>query len=178
MKIKHMLLVAGAAGALAIPSAANAATLLFNFAGNDTRSFVFTLDDSRAPDGGVTFGSANRIEFDNVSGTFAGLNGTDSVANISFGTGFLSTLQVGSINFAGTFNGPDLFNGSRTNPVFNLGQFALTPGALNPAGGTLTVSQVAAVPEPATWAMLLIGFFGMGTFMRRTRPTRQQVSYS
>jgi len=34
--------------------------------------------------------------------------------------------------------------------------------------GTLNV-QVAPVPEPATWAMMLIGFAGVGMAMRRRR---------
>jgi hypothetical protein len=40
---------------------------------------------------------------------------------------------------------------------------------------------MAAVPEPETWAMMLLGFFGIGAAMRRAkpaRPTRQSVSYS
>ena len=34
-----------------------------------------------------------------------------------------------------------------------------------------------AVPEPATWAMMILGFFAMGSVMRRRKPTRVQVSY-
>jgi hypothetical protein len=33
------------------------------------------------------------------------------------------------------------------------------------------------VPEPSTWAMLLIGFFGLAAFMRHSR-RRQRVSVS
>lgn len=46
----------------------------------------------------------------------------------------------------------------------DFGAFALTaagPGAINVANG--------AVPEPATWAMMLIGFGGVGCAMRRRR---------
>ena len=35
-----------------------------------------------------------------------------------------------------------------------------------PTGYTFTISTVA---EPATWAMMLAGFFGMGTALRRVR---------
>ncbi len=31
------------------------------------------------------------------------------------------------------------------------------------------VASVAAVPEPATWAMMLMGFFGLGAVVRRQR---------
>ncbi len=179
MNLKTYTLAAASLAAFALPTSVSAATLVFDFDGDDDRSFNFTLDDTRAPDGGVSFGSATRVEFDNVAGTFVGANGTDAFANVSFGTGFLSTLQIGGINFSGTFGGPDLFNGSRNNPQFNLGSFALTAGALNPAGGTLTISQATgAIPEPATWAMMLLGFFGMGLAMRRSSPASMKVSYS
>ena len=38
-------------------------------------------------------------------------------------------------------------------------------------------SPMAAVPEPATWAMMLFGFFGLGSAMRR-RKTKHNVSVS
>ncbi len=36
----------------------------------------------------------------------------------------------------------------------------------------------APVPEPATWAMMLLGFFGVGGMMRRAKVVRQTISYS
>ena len=39
------------------------------------------------------------------------------------------------------------------------------------AGTVSSVSTVAAVPEPATWAMMLVGFGGMGVSLRRRRRT-------
>jgi len=38
-----------------------------------------------------------------------------------------------------------------------------------PAGVTYTVSQVSAAPEPATWAMLILGFGLAGATLRRRR---------
>ena len=35
--------------------------------------------------------------------------------------------------------------------------------------GTATFNNIAAVPEPATWAMMLVGFGGMGVVLRRRR---------
>lgn len=43
---------------------------------------------------------------------------------------------------------------------------AATPGLLSANVTSLT----AAVPEPATWAMMLLGFGGIGVAMRRRRP--------
>jgi hypothetical protein len=36
-------------------------------------------------------------------------------------------------------------------------------------GGDLTTTAVAAVPEPSTWAMMLLGFVGLGLFGMRPR---------
>ncbi|WP_308517336.1 PEPxxWA-CTERM sorting domain-containing protein [Sphingomonas flavescens] len=55
------------------------------------------------------------------------------------------------------------------------GPGAGTPGEVNGTNGYLTVLPVAsaelvrAVPEPATWAMMLLGFGGIGVAMRRSR---------
>jgi hypothetical protein len=48
--------------------------------------------------------------------------------------------------------------------------------------GTYAVSEVqgflSAVPEPATWAMMLAGFGAVGFFMRRSDKTRVNVSFA
>lgn len=38
-------------------------------------------------------------------------------------------------------------------------------------GGTLSFSNVVSVPEPATWAMMLLGLFGLGALLRTSRRT-------
>ena len=44
-------------------------------------------------------------------------------------------------------------------------------------GGSITISQAAAVPEPATWAMMLIGFGAVGFAMRRRqKPVLAQLA--
>lgn len=50
-----------------------------------------------------------------------------------------------------------------------------SPGtaSLNVAGNTLTLAP--AVPEPATWAMMLMGFLGIGFLAYRRRSDRQQL---
>ena len=42
----------------------------------------------------------------------------------------------------------------------------------------VTLSSVGAVPEPATWAMMIFGFAAIGGAMRRQRKTNVKVSYA
>ncbi|MBN8814892.1 MAG: PEPxxWA-CTERM sorting domain-containing protein [Sphingomonas sp.] len=47
------------------------------------------------------------------------------------------------------------------------------------SGGAITVpAAVAGVPEPATWALMILGFGAMGATMRRTRATTTRVRYA
>jgi hypothetical protein len=58
--------------------------------------------------------------------------------------------------------GPLLFSGTTTAPVMRTGVFAMNDGY------TVTISAVAAaVPEPGSWALLVLGFGAVGAAMRR-----------
>jgi hypothetical protein len=166
------MLISTAIGAVALPSTASAATILFNFEGG-SRSFSFTLEQGQTPDSSMTFAGSNRVGFTNVAGTFMGVSGATNVASsVTFGTGAFGALGLSATGFGfGSFAGPALFNGSTTSPIFNLGTFSLGQVMTGPGtgGGRLTVSQMpmTAVPEPATWAMLILGFGMVGYSMRR-----------
>ena len=65
-----------------------------------------------------------------------------------------------------------LFTGSINNPTFKMGSFALTQ--YNGTGTyTLTIAPTAtgAVPEPASWAMMIAGFGLVGGTLRSARRT-------
>ena len=163
-------------GGLLASSPASAFPLLFSFTGQSLTGPVtasFQLDSNPTPDrinDQSVFG-IGQIFFNNVSGVF---NGSAEIApTISFGTGLASQFQIsGSSSGFAQFGGQTVFSGSLSNPVF-------TPGTFNFTGfssGTLTVSEVtAAVPEPATWAMMIGGFALAGATMRRRK---MQVSFA
>lgn len=65
-----------------------------------------------------------------------------------------------------TADGPQLFSGTETNPVFNVGSYALTE-YMGSGNYTLTISPVSAVPEPAALAMMLAGLGLVGAAARR-----------
>jgi hypothetical protein len=75
----------------------------------------------------------------------------------------------------GYFSGPQLFSGPLSSPMFLLGNFTVkyhnSASFYDGAIGSLSITA-ATVPEPATWALLLIGFAAIGyRIARRTGPT-------
>jgi hypothetical protein len=69
----------------------------------------------------------------------------------------VANFQQGGEVHLGSFLGLGLTNGGRSDPAYGLDK-ALGGGA--PVGG---------VPEPATWAMMLVGFGAAGAALRRRR---------
>jgi len=117
------------------------------------------------------------------------LSSFGNISNISFVWGsvdaynLLEFLDVGG-NVLASFTGSDIFNpanGSQTDPNLNpVVRFNLTDGSQT-AFTTLRLSSTSnafetdnfainAVPEPATWALMMIGFAAVGFGMRRRRP--------
>lgn len=82
------------------------------------------------------------------------------------GFGFLTFDTVNSLN-DGIYSVLDITNGGATTGTLS------TAGAIT----QFTTAQVAgAVPEPATWAMMLVGFGGIGMAMRRSRRAKGPLS--
>lgn len=167
---KMSLLFSAATLLLSTAMPASAATLLYSFVptSGGVQRFTFNVDSnpvvSTAADFAFTTGVQN-LTIGGVarSGTF------DFTFQSGFDGGFDSTV-------VGGYLGPQLFTGSNSAPTLRTGAFALTDGPNN-ATGTLTVTTVAAIPEPATWAMMVIGFGLAGSAMRRRRITTR-VSYA
>ncbi len=106
--------------------------------------------------GSVTVGSANTGVSHYVDIT---LNGSAlSLLNTASGSGFL---------FGGSINGTN----TATNQLF--GYTNGTPVA------RLTLVAATAIPEPESWALIVLGFAALGSVMRRKRPaTRVRLSYN
>ncbi|MFL5296721.1 MAG: PEPxxWA-CTERM sorting domain-containing protein [Phenylobacterium sp.] len=68
-------------------------------------------------------------------------------------------------------HGPEPFRGGDDNDNESAGAFLRTSSG--PASAALTITQaatlVAIVPEPQTWALMLVGFGGLGAMLRRQR---------
>jgi hypothetical protein len=105
---------------------------------------------------------------------FASANATQAAAFQTTGTHILgfrffnestSAINYGYLSMSNT--GPNGFPATVTGWTFeNSG------GAITVPGGT------GGIPEPTTWALMIMGFGAMGAAMRRTRATRPQVRYA
>ena len=157
---------------VAFASPAYAAPLLFTFSDLNNSSFQIDSNPVSAPSSIFSF-------------TTSVTNGKQNGAAFDFGTvRFFSSIGGGGVfsefGSPGGF-GPQLFSGTTATPVFSPGTYAFTNLFGSPNGAGLTVSAVAvagAVPEPATWAMMLAGFGGIGFALRRRSKVRMAVSYA
>jgi hypothetical protein len=151
--------------AAALPSHAGAATYLFTISGN--ASATFSLGSSPTP----TLSGSNGFEIDGVTGTY---NGSPTTFDLLFFTsaddGGLDVNSAGSGSLL-SLSGPELFTGTTANPTFVLGTFPLSTFGSNDLLYSLTISEAptGAVPEPGSWALLLLGFGAIGVAMRRRR---------
>lgn len=99
-----------------------------------------------------------------VPGSVGNYSGILAGANAALNNGFFFDPLPGDADPAGT--GAD-------------GKYAFYdtgPSGNNP--GTFTSVTIAAVPEPATWAMMLLGFGMVGFALRRRSTVRTTVSYA
>lgn len=163
---------------------------------------IWTLDGATFTDGGIATGSFTYdASLNTISSFSVSVSGGDTATFPAFtwdpGTAIVSTLSLPSNNFinfiavgslrqlrvsplspftdAGGTIGFDLSN-SFAADCFNCAPFRRF------ASGSFVGRPVGApaVPEPATWAMMLLGFFGIGAAMRRQRPAvvNTAVSYA
>lgn len=180
--MKRLLSISAAASALCFATAANA---------------TITVDDTSitAIDGPATSGTSTSIGFTEAgldTPTFSEwLTITNTLAGVYYFT--LGTSSP-SVDFTSAVltgaGGPYALNPvatgatefwNRENLFLDAGQYTLTISGENRDTGVLegsiTIEQ--AVPEPATWAMMLFGFGAIGFAMRRRRKdVRVRLNYA
>jgi hypothetical protein len=174
MKTMSLLLSATSA-LLATAMPASAATLLYTFttttSAGATQSSTFNVDSTPVVfDVAIGQFSFNALNFVVNSRAQTAANSVFSFFTGPGSTGGFNNPRLGDLA------GAQLYTGSTSTPVLQTGTFALTGGA-NGRGGTLVVTTVAAIPEPATWAMMAVGF-GLAASAMRRRKVTTRVSYA
>jgi hypothetical protein len=150
------------------PQSARAELLLFTITG--TANATFTLDSNAAPDSGSL--ATGKLTYLDVAGTLNGSSFTFDDLSFFDANHFIPPggldLYTTSTNPATIYvrlaDGPQIFSG--TSPLF-------APGTFTYPNETLVISEfTAAVPEPSTWAMMLLGFAGIGfvAYRRKSKP--------
>jgi hypothetical protein len=182
LNAKRIIGIASAGALLFITSAAQASLFELNFSGSDAGGSVsgdVVIDATlSATPGQYTLNSISGSVTDSViaGGPFV-LTGFSSYAAadnlfffptqpfVDFGGLSFTTVGGGDFNLGLGGSGPFgyLFNASQLNP----GGGAATDTS---TGSTsLDTFTVAAVPEPSTWAMMMLGFFGLGFLASRKK---------
>jgi PEP-CTERM motif len=179
MIVKTLTAIGAALALCAIASSASAATFLFSFTSNDgADSASGTLQASANGDGTYTATSGTITSFGSVTDNGSGVLVADAAApapSLSPSGFFIYDDQLlpgqnplitnnglefavggAEINIFSNGAGPGTYQLYNNNGNNVLGDFALTAGA---------------VPEPANWALMLVGFGSMGVAMRSRRRT-------
>jgi hypothetical protein len=175
-----------AAAAIAAATPANAGTCPALGADTDC-GFLITIN----ADGSITAGSTGQGPYDSSEDTLVGVvnNSPNTLNSLTLsGSDIFAFDYDGQYAYSGVSYGPTGYEGPNTS--FNIvdndnGTVNFTNGGLAGNGGTAWftleedlanvaggVTVVSGVPEPSTWAMMLLGFAGIGTAMR-TRKKRQ-----
>ena len=170
--------IVSAVAAASIAAPANAATTL---------NVDYTASSGGTP---ITIGGAASPQYSFELGTF--FNGASSYILRANGDAKVAFPDNGVPQTPGSFVytavDPGAFSPGFSNLgdfqlFFNIGSVAYTGLATVVDNGhrinAISFSPVAgAVPEPATWAMMLVGFGGIGFAMRRRSKVRTTVSYT
>ena len=173
----RFLIPAAASVAAVVAVPAQAAQFLFSFS-TSTALFGPTVSGNgtfTTSDTAMTVGGQTAYQILSVTGTVNGLAITAPTGTYGnyFTTG-PSFLDGSGTSFTVAGGGRvDFFNQS-SNGIYRVNTFS--PGSSNFV--TATSLSIAAVPEPGTWALMLLGFGGIGFAMRHRRglPRLAQVA--
>lgn len=165
--MKRLISTLAGAGLLFCAQAASASTYLFTFSGGDYQG-SFSIDSETVPG----YSSGLSATFFNVPVTYDGMSALSTASfynDDALGGLYLYTQNIVTLVDA---SGPQLFTGPNNDPQFLVGTFELDAiGSPDIITLTISLDTAGAVPEPASWAMMIGGFGLAGAAMRR-RPVK------
>lgn len=168
--MKNGAMVGCALATTCLAAPASAATFLFTFDGTtiDASGTLTTEDTPTAQGGFLITGITGTVGTAAITGLLAPgtFGGNDNLLFVgrdpllSFG-GFSFTADGSNNIFASSILGG--FGLLRPDDTFVAGTFSITPAVIPP--------PVGAIPEPGTWALMLLGFGFVGAALRRRKAT-------
>lgn len=153
----------------------SAAFSRIGLSGSGSDSFVFRIGPET--DGGDIIGLGSG----SVTTSFTGARDRLVFNSVTFSNG-VSTFDVvivpttsnGSVSgFSGSLNDVPIFSGLTNSLTVNY-----TASRNSSFSGTLTFTPTAAIPEPSTWLMMILGFAAVGFSMRRRKEQEARVRYA
>jgi hypothetical protein len=196
--MKKMIAAAALAASLALPQTANAAELVTN-GGFETGSFSGW---TQAGNTGATFVASSPVNSGNFAAALGPVGSTGSltqILNTVIGTNYTLSFALRTSNgtpnsFRAFFDGTEVFNFTN---IVGLPYTTYSFSNLTASSANSSLSFVfqqdpsyfylddvsvqgltAAVPEPGTWMLMLLGFGAIGFAMRRRQKTRVRFQFA
>jgi PEP-CTERM motif len=150
----------------------------FTFTGSGDMTFVSPAHSGQPFDGTLHLHfTANSVQISEndpglafSTGNFMGIAFTDQGSTTPFGPGgSTAAFQSWVVQPGATFSQVSVFQSA-----FDYGGTAIFVDLAGSSGvGEVTIGLAGAVPEPSTWAMMLLGFAGVGfmAYRRKTKPS-------
>jgi hypothetical protein len=154
---------------ISAPAHASVVTYDITFLGAPGAAGVLVLD---APTANTIYGTSGPNKISNIFVSFTASGFTSGGNDFSFSGDQFTSLIFNRFDQLVGISSNDFQNAGATLDFDTLGPFSIfafdPPGRDNTQFG-LVITQVAAVPEPSTWAMMILGFAGVGFMASRRK---------
>lgn len=175
MFLREILLSLVAVALLAFPARAEGLKFFSSVITAPSTQFYFILPSDPSPTmfdplaAAFTISDATLYAYDSQGGFYPV---KDDLTFYEFGQGGGFSITRGYTGMGIRYYGAQLFGGALDAPVFSPAIFTLDNDFF-PSSSTLTITPLGAVPEPATWMMLIVGFGLAGAAVRQRRRWEQ-----
>ena len=189
----YAALIAGSAMAVAAPAKAELVTYALSFSDGGSGTLTLTLPTGPIPTGDYNLfpGSTDTISASEFTSLTVSDDGyTFAFAGFGSKSGNLAGLEIANTLFKGinvaqngaqSAQNPNVFLSLDGNPIAP-GQFQIEGigGSTVNIQGTFTAAApiIAPVPEPSTWAMMILGFMGVGFVAYRRKQSGPSLRFA
>jgi hypothetical protein len=175
MRRSFIALAIGAS--FAMTNAASAAVYDFSFTQSQAlfgSAVSATMGQFTTLDTPILVGGQSALEIVSITGTITNSSGSSAIvapfsAN-GYGNYFITGpyfLDGSGVNFSDAAGTSIAFFNQSNNGLYRVNTFS--PGSSEYVTASSSLAVASAVPEPSTWAMMILGFFGLGFMAYRRK---------